>query len=126
VVYIEKHGLVLILYGNLESWINNVVIIYFLTEDTVNSLDLPVSDSRMIVIRNWNKWGRKAVISQNEEQLEIFLDELRKTTNDQKIIDVGRYWNRTSHNIFYECHRFANCFDASHVFREEKKRMQEF
>lgn len=39
VVYIENLGPILILYGNLESWINSVVIIYFLTKDTVNSSD---------------------------------------------------------------------------------------
>jgi hypothetical protein len=125
VVYIEKHGLILIIYGNMEIWINNVVIIYLLTKDTVNSLDFLVSDSRTIVKINWKRWGRKAVIAQNEEQFEIFLDELRKTTNGHSIIDVGRYWNRTSHNIFYEYHGFANCLIDSHVFKEEKKRMQE-
>jgi hypothetical protein len=125
VVYIEKHGIILIIHGNLESWINNVVIIYFLTRDTDNSLDFLVSDSRTIVKINWKMWGRKAVIAQNEEQFEIFLDELRKTTNGHSIIDVGRYWNRTNHNIFYECHGFANCLVASHVFKDEKKRMQE-
>jgi hypothetical protein len=80
-----------------------------------------VSDSRTIVKRNWKKWRRKAVIDQNEEQFDIFLDKLRKTTNDHRIIDVGRYWNRTSLNIFCVCHGFANYLDASHVFREEKK-----
>jgi len=78
------------------------------------------------VKRIWERWGRKAVIAQNEEQFEIFLDELRKTTNDHRTIDVGRYWKRTSHNLVHECHGFANWPDASHVFREDKKRMQEF
>jgi hypothetical protein len=68
VVYIEKRGLVLILYGNLETWLNGMVIIYFLTKGTVNSLDFLVSDSRTIVKRKWKRWGRKAVITQNEEQ----------------------------------------------------------
>lgn len=88
-VYIEKHGLILILYGNLESWINNVVIIYFLSRDTVNILDFLVSDSRTIVERNWTRWGRKAVIARNEEKFEIFLNGLRKTTNDHRIVDIG-------------------------------------
>jgi hypothetical protein len=60
------------------------------------------------VKRIWKRWGRKAAIAQNEEQFEIFLDELRKTTNDHRIIDVGRYWNRISHNLVYECPGFAN------------------
>lgn len=93
-VYIEKRGLILILYRNLESWINNVVFIYFLTKDTANILDFLVSDSGTIVKRNWKRWGRKTVIAQNEEKFEIFLDELRKTTNNHRIVDVGRCWNR--------------------------------
>jgi hypothetical protein len=59
VVYIEKHGLGLILNGNLETWINSVVIIYFLTKDTVNSLDFPVSDSRTIVNKNGRDGKKK-------------------------------------------------------------------
>lgn len=40
------------------------------------------------------------MIVQNEEHFEIFLDELRKPTNDLSVIDVGQYSNRASHNIF--------------------------
>jgi hypothetical protein len=80
------------------------------------------------VKRKWKRWEIKAVIAQNEEQSEILLDEMRKTTNDHRIIDVGRYWNRTSHYIYYECYGFANCLDTSHVlvFREEKNQIQKF
>lgn len=103
-----------------------MIIFFFVTIDTLNSLDFLVSDSRTIVKRNWKMWGRKAVIAQNEEQFELFLDELRKTTNEERIIDVGRYWNRDILQYIFECHGFANCLFATHVFREAKKRMQGF
>jgi len=62
VVYIEKRGLVLILYGNLETWINGMVVFYFLTKGTVNSLDFLVSDSRTIVKRKWKNGEEKRLL----------------------------------------------------------------
>jgi hypothetical protein len=53
------------------------------------------------VKRNWKKWERKSVIAQNEEKFEIFLDELRKTTNEHRIVDVGRCWNRNIPTIYF-------------------------
>jgi hypothetical protein len=58
VVYIEKLGPILVLYGNLENWINDVVIIYFLTKDTVNSSDfVEVQDDSL---KKLEKMGKKS------------------------------------------------------------------
>lgn len=66
------------------------------------------------------------MIVQNEERFEIFLDELRKPTNDLRVIYVGRYCNRAAHNIFVNVTVLLIASTSVMYLKKSRKRCRNF